>query len=144
MSELQTYTEEVYEQAKMGDWDRVFSEWREIPFIANRCSRYQKESSGWTFLHQAAYFGHEEACRKLIRLGASAGRQAHDGKLAADISQEKGHTALAALLRRALQDEESLWAASNDPDLRPSSNFWGEAIERQAAGGMLVAYAGGW
>ncbi len=143
MSELQNLLAQTYVQAKIGHWDRVLSEWRDIPLIAYRCSRYQKESSGWTFLHQAAYFGHEIACRELIRLGSSVRRLSLDGKTAADVAQEKGHTALAALLLRAFQDEESLWASPTDPDLRPSSNRWDEAIEHRATEVMLVAYAGG-
>lgn len=143
MSELQSLIKQTYEQAKSGNWDRVLSEWREILLLARRCSRYQKHSSGWTFLHQAAYFGHEIACRELIRWGAPVGKLSREGQTAVDVSQEKGHAALAAFLKRALQDEKSLWATSPDPDLRPSSNLWSEAIERLATEGMLVAYAGG-
>jgi predicted HTH transcriptional regulator len=103
MSELQNLIEETYEKAKKGRWDRVLPEWKDIPLIAFRCSRYQKESSGWTFLHLAAYFGHEIACRELIRLGASVNRLSREGKTAADVAEEKGHTALADLLRRAFE-----------------------------------------
>lgn len=144
MSELQNLIEQTYEQAKKGHWDRVLSEWKNIPRIAFRCSRYQRISSGWTFLHQAAYFGHEIACRELIGLGASVNRLSNAGKTSADVAEEEGHTALAALLRRAFQDEEgSLWGSSSDPDLRPSSCNWDEAIEHQATEAMLVAYGGG-
>ncbi|ETR66593.1 MAG: hypothetical protein OMM_12600 [Candidatus Magnetoglobus multicellularis str. Araruama] len=119
MSELQNLIEETYEKAKKGRWDQVLPEWKDIPLIAFRCSRYQKESSGWTFLHQAAYFGHEIACRELIRLGASVNRLSREGKTAADVAEEKGHTALADLLRRSFYDEESLWVSPSDPDLGP-------------------------
>ena len=57
MSEFQNLVTKAYEQAKSGNWDQVMSEWKEIPLLARRCSRYQRRSSGWTFLHQAAYFG---------------------------------------------------------------------------------------
>jgi len=143
VSELQNLIKDTYEQAKKGRWDRVLSEWKDIPLIAFRCSRYQKESSGWTFLHQAAYFGHEIACRELIRLGASVNRLSREGKTAADVAEEKGHNALAALLRRASQDEKSLWVSPSDPDLRPSSGRWDEANEHRATEAMIVAYAGG-
>lgn len=143
MSELQGLITSLYDQAKSGYWDRVLSEWKELPLIARRCSRFQKSSSGWTFLHQAAFFGNQDACLELIRLGASTGNPSHDGKTAADIALEKGHTTLASQLRRALQDKDSLWVASADPDLLPCSNLWGEAVEHRAHEVLLVAYAGG-
>ena len=143
MSELDKFIVHAYDQARRGDWGYVLSEWKEIPLLARRCSRFLKQSSGWTFLHQAAYFGHEIACRELIRLGAAVGRLSRDGKTAADVAQEKGHTALASLLRRAIQEKESLWLTSTDPDVLPSSSLWGEATERRALEVLLVAYAGG-
>ena len=142
MSEFQNLVTKAYEQAKSGNWDQVMSEWKEIPLLARRCSRYQRRSSGWTFLHQAAYFGREKACRELVRLGASIGILSRDGKTAADISHEKGHAALASLLRRGLQDKESLWAAPIDPDLRPSSSLWNEAVGCRALEVTLIAYGG--
>lgn len=142
VSELHNLVERAYEIAKRGAWDIVLAGWAEIPLIARRCSRYRRRSSGWTFLHQAAYFGQELASRELIRLGAAVGARAGDGRTAADVSQEKGYPALAVLLRRALQDEGSLWAPSSDPDLRPSSNLWSEASERSTIEPVFVAYAG--
>jgi hypothetical protein len=38
---------------------------------------YRNASSGWTFLHQAAYFGNEAASRELIRWGAKVNVQHH-------------------------------------------------------------------
>lgn len=143
VSGLQSVIEEAYKQAKKGQWERVLAEWKAFPRIAYRCSRYQKESSGWTFLHQAAYFGQELACRELIRLGAAVNRLSREGKTSADVAEEKGHTALAALLRRAYKHEGSQWVAPADPDLRPSSGCWEEANECRATEAMLVAYAGG-
>lgn len=132
-----------YETAKRGEWDEILSEWKEIPFLARRCARYQKPSSGWTFLHQAAYFGRECACRELIRLGANAGKLSLDGKSPADIARAKGHGALESLLMRAAHEVESLWESSPDPDILPSSSQWCEAKERRATETMIIAYAGG-
>lgn len=143
MSELKRPIEQSYENAKRGDWEKVLGEWTEIPLIARRCSRYQKPSSGWTFLHQAAYFGHEKAVRELIRLGASVGTRAKDGSSAEDISRQQGQSALAALLQRAQQPKDSLWSPALDPDLLPSSNLWQEAKERSALEPIFVAYGGG-
>ncbi|WP_153306309.1 hypothetical protein [Desulfatiglans anilini] len=69
MGEKQKTIEGLYKDAKHGNWEQVLSDWRRDPQLAQQCSRYQKPSSGWTFLHQAAYFGHEAACLELIRLG---------------------------------------------------------------------------
>ena len=143
MSELQKLVVDAYGQARNGEWDRVLSEWSEFPLLARRCSRYRKESSGWTFLHQAAYAGNEEACRALVRLGAAVGQPCLEGKAAMDVSQERGHAAVAALLRRALLDERSPWATAVDPDLRPSSGSWREAVECRASEAFLVFYAKG-
>lgn len=143
MSELQVFIEEIYGQAKIGRWQKVLSEWKDYPVIAKRCSRYENKTSGWSFLHQAAYFGDARACRELIRLGASADKPSRDGKTAVDVALEKGFFELADLLRRSLHDEGSLWSSSTDSDLRPSSDRWEEAREHCAREAILVAYAGG-
>ena len=142
MTELKNIVFDLYEQAKSGEWDQVLLAWREVPTLARRCSRYQKESSGWAFLHQAAYFGSDAACRELIRLGAPVGQISLKGKTAENIAREKGHVAVAALLQRAFLDEESLWATAADPDLLPTSGLWGEAVECRAQETLLVFYAG--
>ncbi len=142
VNELQQLIVDIYEQAKRGEWGRVLLEWEDVPLVARRCSRYQKESSGWTFLHQAAYFGNETACRELIRLGTSVGRLSLKGQTAMDIAREKGHIFVVSLLRRAVLDEPSLWATAIDSDLRPSSNLWNEAVEYRAPEALLVFYAG--
>ena len=143
MSELQSLIEACYEQAKTGKWQRVLADWQELPLLARRCSRYQKASSGWGFLHQAAYFGNEAACRELIRMGASIRQLSLKRETAIGVAQNKGHNALAALLRRARLDEGSLWAVPCDPDLLPSSCLWDEALECRATETLLVAYGGG-
>lgn len=142
MTELNRFIESAYEAAKKGEWTRVLAEWAELPLLARRCSRYQRPRSGWTFLHQAAYFGHEAASRELLRLGASADTRSKDQRTPQDIARQKGHAGVAALLQRASQDPNSLWKPSADPDLRPGSNLWEEAQERRAEETMFVAYAG--
>jgi hypothetical protein len=142
VSALQHLIDDAYEKAKRGDWDQVISDWSEVPILAQRCSKYQKPSSGWTFLHQAAYFGHEAACRELIRLGAQVGRLSSKGEAPADVSQRRGYSALTLLLRRAFQEEDSLWGAPKEPGLIPSSNLWNEAAVRYTTEVMLVVYGG--
>ncbi|MFA6293781.1 MAG: ankyrin repeat domain-containing protein [Victivallales bacterium] len=143
MSEHQQHIERTYEEAKRGGWEQVLSMWRRTPSLAQECSRYQKPSSGWTFLHQAAYFGHEAACRELIRLGAAVDTLSRERQSAADVADERKYPALAALLRRASYGAESLWSPPKEPNLLPSSNLLEEAEERRAAGAMCVAYGGG-
>ena len=143
MSEQQQAIERAYEEAKRGDWEQVLSTWRRSPHLAQECSRYQKPSSGWTFLHQAAYFGHEAACLELIRLGAAVDKLSHERQSAADVAEERKYPDLANLLRRASYDAESLWSAPDDPNWLPSSNLWEEAMERRASEAMCVAYGGG-
>lgn len=143
VSGLQALITQAYEQAKAGNWENLRADWKDCQILARRCSRFQKEGSGWTFLHQAAYFGNELACLDLIALGADAGIVTSQGKTAAEISAERGYPALAARLQRARLDCESLWIPSTDPDLRPSSNMWQEAAERWSTELILVAYAGG-
>lgn len=141
MSEEQGSIERTYEDAKSGNWGRVLAQWKHAPLFAQKCSRFQKASSGWTFLHQAAYFGHEVACRELIRLGAAVETLSHEGQTAADVAEKRKSPALAAVLRRS--SVGSLWSAPEDPTLLPSSNLFAEAVERRASETMRVAYGGG-
>lgn len=143
MSELTAIIERNYEQAKAGNWVEVLSGWECYPVLARRCSRYSKPGSGWGFLHQAAWFGHEPACRLLISLGAPLTALTHDSCTPADIAHQQGHQALAALLQHAAKGTDSLWKAPGDPDVLPASPLYKEATQIQASIGLLVAYGGG-
>ncbi len=135
--------ERTYEAARRGDWENILSAWRAAPDVARECSRYQDPSSGWTFLHRAAFFGHEAACRELIRLGAAVAAPSRMRLSAADVADERGYSALATLLRRASDGAVTLYTAPGDPELLPCSCLVGEAKERRAEEDMRVAYAGG-
>ena len=143
MSEQQQSIKSAYEEAKRGDWEKVLSTWRRDLHLAQECSRYQKPSSGWTFLHQAAFFGRVAGCCELIRLGAAVDTLSSERQSAADIAEEHKHSALASFLRRASPGEESLWCAPQASNLLPSSPLWEEAEERRASEAMCVAYGGG-
>lgn len=143
MSELQTAIAHAYEMARSGQWDRLLSDWASSPVLARRCSRYQKTGSRWTFLHQAAYFGSEEACRALIGRGAAIEALTHDSLTAADVAHQRGHHELAAFLRSASTGVDSLWDPPIDPDVLPGSNRWSEAICTTASTELFVAYGGG-
>ena len=143
MSELQSLIEKAYQTAKSGEWDRLLSEWENSAVLAKRCSRYSKPGSSWSFLHQAAYFGNERACRVLIGLGASTEAQTHDSLTPAEIAAQKGHHELATFLRNASVGRNTLWSPPIDPDVLPSSNRWSEATEARASTELFVAYGGG-
>lgn len=143
MSELQIIIDKAYEAAKSGYWDRLLSDWSHSDVLANRCSRYTKPISSWSFLHQAAYFGHEEACRVLISRGASTDGTTHDSRTPGDVAEQRGHHELAAFLRAASIGRNTLWATPLDPDVRPSSNRWSEAKQAVANTELFVAYGGG-
>lgn len=133
----------VYEEANQGQWHKVLAAWAHDPDFAQACSRFQKPSSGWTFLHQAAYFGHESACRELIRFGAAVDALSAKGEAAADVAEQRTYSALGTLLRRAAEGAQSLWTAPKNVGIFPSSCLWDEARERRATQSMQVAYAGG-
>lgn len=143
MSELQSVVERLYGMAKSGQWDHLISEWTESAVLANRCSRYAKPGSSWTFLHQAAYSGNERACRILISRGASLVALTRDSRSPADVAEQRGHPELAALLRDASAGSDPLWLPPVDPDVLPSSNRWNEATETIAQAVLFVAYGGG-
>ncbi len=142
MAELKQTIEQTYESARCGNWEQVLAAWRQDPELARACSRYREPISGWTFLHLAACHGHESASRELIRLGANGILETREMHSAADIAQQHQHPDLVNLLQRVAESSESLWNPSHDPDLLPSSNLWGEAVERRATETMRVAYGG--
>lgn len=136
--------EKLYALAKGGHWDEVLSNFEREVRLAGICSRYCRPSSRWTFLHQAAYFGREEAARALIRLGGSLSVQSAKGETPADVAHARGHAALSHMMRSAARGGASrLWEPSPDPELLPSSYACEEAVERRATGVMRVAYGGG-
>lgn len=133
--------EELYEVAKSGEWDRVLSSMSRDPAVAAACSRYAKPTSGWTFLHQAAYFGHELAVRALVGLGAALDARSQEGASPIDVAEQRGHRDLARIMRDAVQDE--LWQPPASTDVRASSSAWQEAEPRRTQLGLMVGYGGG-
>lgn len=137
-------TDALYTLADTGAWQAVLDAWERHVVLAQACSRFHCPATGRRFLHAAAGHGNEAACRELVRLGAKVGaRIGMDGPSAADIAEAAGHPALAALLRRATEEEGSLWEPPASPALWPSSHLWNEATERKAESAFSVAYGGG-
>jgi uncharacterized protein len=136
------FIDALYGLAKAGNWTRVLAALAGEPELASACSRYIRPSSRWTFLHQAAYFGHEDAARALIRLGASTTSHSKDRKTPADVAEQRGHKELSRLLQSAALAANSSWEAPSDATLLPSSCAWSESVRRTAVREMRVAYAG--
>jgi len=136
--------EDAYEQVKMGNWDAVFVSWSRDPVFARRCAHFVKASSGWTFLHQAAFFGYEHACRKLIGLGAPVTANARNGQTPIDVAKSQGHDDIVHLLEHAASSAKApVWKPPADASTLPSSSLWDEAVEKHAKEDMLVSYGGG-
>ncbi|MDR1824479.1 MAG: hypothetical protein LBR27_04005 [Bifidobacteriaceae bacterium] len=134
----------LYAQAREGHWDAVLEAWQGNQELGQECAHYVKPSSGWTFLHQAAYFGHETACRELIRLGAAVTAPALDHQTAADVARLRGFAGLAELLACAGDlGETKLWLPPADATTLPSSSRFREASPRTATREMWVSYGGG-
>lgn len=140
MNALEPFVEQAYELAKAGQWRRVLNLWSDSPVLANRCSRYVNPGSRWTFLHQAAYFGHQGACQALIARGASVDGLTRDDRTPADVAADKGHREAEQLLRRASLGRDSSWPPSADPDVLPGSGRWKEGVASVAAVELYVGY----
>jgi hypothetical protein len=93
--------ERFYGLAKRGDWSAVLAGWRSSPAFARECAHYAKATSGWGFLHQAAYAGRRAAVVALVGWGADAGAVSRGGETPSDVARRHGHAELAALLVRA-------------------------------------------
>lgn len=134
--------EVLYGAAKRGKWDEVLDLFMRDSKLAQACCKFSKWSSKWTFLHQAAYHGHERAVRVLITLGANALAASTEDGTAVDVAKRCGHERVAALLEAAAATGSDIWTPVEDPRLRPASSAWNEAIERSALVRFRVAYGG--
>jgi len=61
----------IYENAKQNDWSDFFHACAADFLLAATCARYVKPTSGWSFLHQAAFLNNQNAARELIRFGGN-------------------------------------------------------------------------
>lgn len=84
---------------------------------------------GYTFLHRAAYAGREDACRELIRRGASLSAVTHDGRTAADVADGRGHSEIA---RFCAELSEEPWVPPQDPRGRCPAASRGATPSRNA------------
>lgn len=135
--------EAVYLAGKQGAWDVVEQAFLRDQELAGRAVRYVKPSSGWTLLHQAAYWGSKEAARLCLAYGGSLTLADHRGETPADIAASRS-AALAEWLRAGEVSE--VWRPVAEPNRRASSHKWRScepaASVRIAVEDFLVAYAG--
>ena len=142
MSELQSLIRDLYVLAKQGQWTRVLAAWESSPVLLRRSSRYIHPESGWSFLHQAAYFGQQQASSQLIGAGAAIAITDRQGRDPAAIAAAHSHHALAEWLRRDAWSGNNAWAPPLDPDVLPSSCRWAQARRSNAQVDLYVAYGG--
>ncbi|AVK74761.1 Ankyrin repeat domain containing protein [Pandoravirus quercus] len=124
----------LYLHAKAGEWAVTLATLDADADLAKEAAVYRRCSSGWTFVHQAAFWGREDACRALFKRGASPSAVTDDGLSASAVARQRGHGELAAWLA-AFADKTGA--------TRPCSLAFNEAIEQRATAAFHVPYAGG-
>lgn len=134
--------EELYALAKGGQWADVWAALAGERQLSAACIVHASATSGWTFLHQAAYTNDERAVRTLIRLGAPVAAIGKAGETPHDVAVQRGHAALAEIIAGAALGTGMLWDAPSRPDALPSSCAWDEATERCAWRELRIAYGG--
>lgn len=139
-----TTVEAVYLAGKRGAWDVVEQAFRRDPALAGRAVRHVKPSSGWTLLHQAAYWRSKRAARLCLAYGGSLGVADKAGKTPADVAAERGDAELAEWLRAG--EVDGLWKPAASPTARASSCKWRScdpaSAVRVAEEDFAVAYGG--
>lgn len=123
----------LYLRAKAGEWTMTLATLDADADLAKEVAAYRRRSSGWTFVHQAAFWGRQDACRALFKRGASPSAVTDDGFSPSAVARQRGHDDLAALLA-AFADKTGA--------TRPCSLAFGEAIEQRATAAFHVPYAG--
>eukprot|EP00744_Colponema_vietnamica_P011527 GILI01016217.1.p1 GENE.GILI01016217.1~~GILI01016217.1.p1 ORF type:complete len:194 (+),score=28.75 GILI01016217.1:30-584(+) len=134
----------LYENVKAGNWRAMHAAMSDNPSLGKKIAEFAKPSSGWSFLHQAAYFGDHHAIRELIRHGADIHLKSKDGQSPVDVARQQGKTDAAELIRAS--EVGNNWSLPKDrelrPDTLPSSCLWNPAKRMTATKKMVVYYAG--
>ncbi|AGO82442.1 Ankyrin repeat domain containing protein [Pandoravirus dulcis] len=126
--------DQMYLRAKAGKWDKVLGALDADVGLAKKAAAYARPGSGWTFVHQAAFWGREDACRALLKRGAAPSATTNDALSPHAVARQRGHADLAAWL---------LAFADTTGATRPCSRAFDEASERRALTAFHVPYAGG-
>lgn len=88
----------LYGEAKLGMWDGVLKRLKADDRLAAKAAVYARPASGWTLLHQAAFWGNDEACRFLLATGASPAATCRAGTRPDQAARRRKHDDLAAWL----------------------------------------------
>jgi len=93
----------LYEEAKCGEFEKVTYLFARNggKFVAG-AAQWAKPSSGWTLLHQAAFFGKASLCEQMVCAAGEKAAQlvAKDNTAPADAATQGGHSELAGKLKR--------------------------------------------
>ena len=142
-----TTVEAMYEGGKNGNWPAVIEVLKKRDTLSAESARYAKPSSGWTLLHQAAWWGNKDAIRAVVGAGAVLDATNRDGKTAGDVAKDEEAR---ELLQSAAYDEDGcyVWnaelAGRTSPVLfPPATSFGSSPAEVVAETGFAVAYGGG-
>jgi uncharacterized protein len=136
-------SEDIYRLGKQGRWNFILPMFEINPYLGAVASRYVKETSGWTLLHQAAYFGEFDAVKRLMTLGADPSIKGKDGKTAAEVAMERDHKSLHNFIENRTCG--GLWEPVRDPRIWPSSNKFrdGKITKKICESTRIVGYGGG-
>jgi uncharacterized protein len=133
----------IYELGKAGRWDEVTKSFDDDPLLAGHAVRYVRESSGWSLLHQACFWGNRDAVALCLKYGADPSLVTNDSQTAPQVAAWKGYSQLSTDLLAALSKCGSLWRPTSDPRLQASSCIWNERIKCVAAKDFSAGYGGG-
>mmetsp|Transcript_26788 Transcript_26788/g.48853 ORF Transcript_26788/g.48853 Transcript_26788/m.48853 type:complete len:447 (-) Transcript_26788:379-1719(-) len=81
---------DLYHHSKFGRWGKLFEAIDGQAHKAQVMVRYAKPTSGWTILHQAAWWGRQDVVDQLLRLGFKPNRKDKSGKTARDVASDRG------------------------------------------------------
>lgn len=80
-----------YHQIKGGGFDRAFAKVAHNPHKRQALSAYRKPTSGWTALHQAAWFGDQAAVTRLLDMGANMNAKGRNGETPPQVAVQRGN-----------------------------------------------------
>jgi len=89
------------EYCKNGKWSEVFHILNEQPQWVNL--RNPLSYSGYFPIHQAAWWGNLDACKRLVQLGASPRAKTSQDQTAVDIARSRHYNAVADYLEQQIQ-----------------------------------------
>ena len=96
--------EPLYQQGKAGHWDIVLGLLEQKSTLVPLVVSFKNPRSKWTFLHQAAYCGNQEAAEFLLSHGADIQAVGADLLTPIDVAKKKNHRTL----RKWLEEQKKV------------------------------------